>query len=219
MRWSSGLENHADLTAYWKFNDPDTDGGQFRQHLIAKDSSGKGNDLQLAVPPQRMDVEIKRDANALHTGRLEFKNNLALAKTTKGMPEKSFTVEFWARGQALDKKGNAQDKFAQLFSYAAQRTDNTKPGADFVDDAIRIERYLEEFSEKLLGDQKTAGAISVHINSNENTDSQRAQNWIDFDAGWTDDAWHHVAVTWDWEDGTTKAYVDGVQKTAFWKSK
>jgi hypothetical protein len=80
-------------------------------------------------------------------------------------------------------------------------------------------RYLEEFSEKLLGDQKTAGAISVHINSNENTDSQRAQNWIDFDAGWTDDAWHHVAVTWDWEDGTTKAYVDGVQKTAFWKSK
>jgi hypothetical protein len=34
MRWSSGLENHADLTAYWKFNDPDTDGGQFRQHLV-----------------------------------------------------------------------------------------------------------------------------------------------------------------------------------------
>jgi hypothetical protein len=34
-----------------------------------------------------------------------------------------------------------QDKFAQLFSYAAQRTDNTKPGADFVDDAIRIERW------------------------------------------------------------------------------
>lgn len=53
----------------------------------------------------------------------------------------------------------------------------------------------------------------------ENTDSQRAQNWIDFDAGWTDDAWHHVAVTWNWEDGTTKAYLDGQQKTPFWKSR
>jgi hypothetical protein len=41
-------------------------------------------------------------------GRLEFKNNLALNKQTKGMPEKSFTVEFWARGQALDTSGRTQ---------------------------------------------------------------------------------------------------------------
>ena len=34
MRWSSGLENHADLVAYWKFNDPDTDNGQLKQHLV-----------------------------------------------------------------------------------------------------------------------------------------------------------------------------------------
>ena len=31
MRWASGLENHADLSAYWKFNDPDDDSGLFRQ--------------------------------------------------------------------------------------------------------------------------------------------------------------------------------------------
>jgi hypothetical protein len=30
MRWASGLENNPDLTAYWKFNEPDTDEGQFR---------------------------------------------------------------------------------------------------------------------------------------------------------------------------------------------
>lgn len=30
MRWSTGLENHQSLVAYWKFNDPDTDNGQFR---------------------------------------------------------------------------------------------------------------------------------------------------------------------------------------------
>ena len=30
MRWSTGLENDKNLVAYWKFNDPDTDNGQFR---------------------------------------------------------------------------------------------------------------------------------------------------------------------------------------------
>ena len=35
---------------------------------MAKDSSGKGNDLVLSVPPQRADAEIKADSNSLHTG-------------------------------------------------------------------------------------------------------------------------------------------------------
>ena len=236
MRWAGGLEGHADLVGYWKFNDPDADGGAFRQHgvraracaracccgcgwrrrcrararcprarpaggaprpagggrrpraaagracanphilhppprpapQVAKDSSGKGNDLVLAHPPQRGDVEIRQGSNSLHTGarggggrpppagsafadlaprrganrggarrrrphppppprtppphppqpntaqtppapgRLEFRNNLALNKATKGMPDKSFTVEFWARGQPLDKQGRTQ---------------------------------------------------------------------------------------------------------------
>lgn len=30
MRWSTGFENNPSLVAYWKFNDPDTDNGQFR---------------------------------------------------------------------------------------------------------------------------------------------------------------------------------------------
>lgn len=47
-------------------------------------------------------------------GRLEFRNNLALNKGTKAMPEKSFTVEFWARGQALSKGGGAQVRFSAL---------------------------------------------------------------------------------------------------------
>jgi hypothetical protein len=56
---------------------------------------------------------------------------------------------------------------------------------DFMDDAIRIERILDDFSERLTSDkQGTLGSISVHINSNEQTDSSRAVNWIDFDAGW-----------------------------------
>ncbi|KAI8469144.1 MAG: concanavalin A-like lectin/glucanase domain-containing protein [Monoraphidium minutum] len=216
MRWASGLENQADLVAYWKFNDPDTDNGEFRAHKarsrpggggIAKDSSGKGNDLDLAVPPLRGDAEIRAGSNALHTGRLEFKNNLALNKRTTGMPEQSFT-----------------DVYSQLFSYAARRADDPSSGPDFVDDAIRIERYLEDFrltagsGDEMSSNQKTTGAISVHINSNEGTDSSSSQNWIDFDAGWADDKWHHVAVTWSYDDGAAKLYLDGEAKTPFWKS-
>ncbi|WIA11894.1 hypothetical protein OEZ85_011978 [Tetradesmus obliquus] len=221
MRWASGLENNADLIAYWQFNDPDSDNGQFRRHVIAKDSSGKGNDLSLLSSPSRMDTEIKSGGNALRTGSLNFKNNVALNKAVKGMPEKSFSVEFWARSKKLDSnKPDMQEKFAQIFSYAAQHATDVDGGPDFMDDAIRIERYLEDFSSR-LGDAKatsTRGAISVHINSNEHTDSTHAQNWIDFDAQWLDDEWHHVAVTWSYDDGVTRMYLDGTPKTAFWKN-
>jgi hypothetical protein len=81
-------------------------------------------------------------------------------------------------------------------------------------------RYLEDFTPRLgqFRSTSTRGAISVHINSNEHTDSRLAQNWIDFDAGWLDDQWHHVAVTWNFEDGRVHLYLDGQQKTAFWKN-
>jgi hypothetical protein len=32
-----------------------------------------------------------------------------------------------------------------------------------------------------------------------------------------DDGWHHIAVTWDYEEGTTRLYFDGEAKTPFWK--
>jgi hypothetical protein len=51
--------------AYWKFNDPDQDGGMFKRHTVAKDSSGKGNDLSLLNPPLRHDVTINQ---SLSTG-------------------------------------------------------------------------------------------------------------------------------------------------------
>jgi hypothetical protein len=262
MRWATGLENHRDLVAYWKFNDPDNDSGQFRRvcactraracvagcgrrqarvavcvcvcgraglgacgraacgasglvpphtpcatqhntlahprkphthththtrththththartrrrHLVAKDSSGKGNDLSLLSSPLRTgawrgvargtrpglctlrfracawcmaarapcgrcavvvllsrgasltsppppthtpthpptphkststDGEIHANGNSLRTGLLTFKNNVAVNKAVKGMPEKDFTVEFWAKSSRLDSK-------------------------------------------------------------------------------------------------------------------
>lgn len=137
---------------------------------VAKDSSGKGNDLVIASPPQRGDAVITKGTDSLHTGarrrprlppaprcgracppsapaaelssapraparsksvtgprrrplplplaprcpcplcpgRLEFRNNAAVGAAAKGMPTGSFSVEFWAKGQALVTNGDAQ---------------------------------------------------------------------------------------------------------------
>jgi hypothetical protein len=182
---ASGLENNDELVAYWKFNDPDQDGGIFRRHTVAKDSSGKGNDLSLLNPPLRHDVTINSSLSTgappppprpallraarraaprpaarphhhrrhrhthTHThkhtppgprraGKLEFKNNVALGKAVKGFPDKSFTVEFWARGPALDEAHppSSQELNSQFFSYATQEAAGDGK-VKFLDDAIR----------------------------------------------------------------------------------
>jgi hypothetical protein len=47
-------------------------------------------------------------------------------------------------------------------------------------------RYHADFSYRLADSKatSTSGAISVHINSNEHTDNDKDENWIDFDAQW-----------------------------------
>ena len=67
MRDASGLENHPDLAAYWKFDDPQLD-GIFTAALKARDSSGRGNDLPLVTLPvaSRQRVERVGGARALH---------------------------------------------------------------------------------------------------------------------------------------------------------
>lgn len=52
----------------------------------------------------------------------------------------------------------------------------------FLDDAIRVERYLGDYSDNMMEAQiSTVGAVSVHINSNEMTDAESSESWIDFD--------------------------------------
>ena len=59
-------------------------------------------------------------------------------------------------------------------------------------------------SYKLESGADTRGAVSVRVNSNENTDAPSAETWLDFDTRWLDDGWHHVAVTWEYETGQTR---------------
>lgn len=57
----------------------------------------------------------------------------------QGMPEKSFTVEFWARGARLG-AARGQDQYSEFFSYATQRPGQAGDSPSFMDDAIRIYR-------------------------------------------------------------------------------
>ncbi len=46
-----------------------------------------------------------------------------------------------------------------------------------------MERYLGDYSDNMMEAQiSTVGAVSVHINSNEMTDAETSESWIDFDA-------------------------------------
>ena len=57
----------------------------------------------------------------------------------------------------------------------------------FTDDAIRIEKYYDEFRKKpdLKGlDIETRGAITVHINSNRDGNGRHYENWLDYAVQW-----------------------------------
>ncbi|GLC46629.1 hypothetical protein PLESTM_001898600 [Pleodorina starrii] len=228
MRWASGLEGFPDLVAWWKFDEPNIDPGIFARHTVARDASGRGNDLQLETPPTSRNalIPVPGARDPLRTGALEFRNGMALNKGMQGFPTRSFTVEMWAKGAAVQYLDSLQQKSTQLFSYAAQKTTTDgyqAPG--FLDDAVRLERLLASSISRRGGYSggstwvdNTAGAVALHVNSNENTDSPGREAVIIFDARWTDDQWHHVAVTWDYDTGVASLYLDGVLRVPFYKS-
>lgn len=53
------MEGFPDLVAWWKFDEPNADPGIFARHTVARDASGRGNDLQLETPPAPRPVEIQ----------------------------------------------------------------------------------------------------------------------------------------------------------------
>ncbi|KAK9918751.1 hypothetical protein WJX75_006574 [Coccomyxa subellipsoidea] len=226
MRRTGGsLDNHRNLIAYWKFNEPDEADGQMSAHLVAKDSSGNGNDLPLVSPPLHFDADIKKDGKQLSTGSLNFANNYVFNPEMINMPESDFTVEFWARTPAYD-ESNGTNSFTTLFSYAThtQRKNIFSGGVTdsvFTDDAIRIEKYYDEFGKTRdlnYLDIPTRGSITVHINSNRDGNGRRFENWLDYNVQWLDGDWHHIAVTWEGNSGLTALYFDGEAQTPFWRA-
>lgn len=72
----------------------------------------------------------------LTTGILQFRNSFALNKNVQGMPDKSFTVEFWARGPAIAAAGRhatTQQGSQNLVSYA---TSVANPGAAVISSRV-----------------------------------------------------------------------------------
>lgn len=59
----------------------------------------------------------------------------------------------------------------------------------FVDDAILIEKYMDEFGQtrhlsNLPRDFSTVGTVSVHINANRQGNGNRFDHWLDFALNW-----------------------------------
>ncbi|KAL6765981.1 concanavalin A-like lectin/glucanase domain-containing protein [Haematococcus lacustris] len=226
MRWVTGLEREPGLVAWWQFNEPDGDDGQFRQHTQALDSSGNGNHLPLLSPPMARDVSIAMPGDraftepALRVGALQFHNNFASNKVVRGMPGSSFTVEMWVKGQTIGQEATTEGR-SNLLSYATQRISPTGVASGFMDDALRIERVLDDLTPPWLEPffaTSTTGSVALHINSNEHTDSENTRAWIYFDAQWKDELWHHLAVMWNGADGKASLMFDGVAVKPFWKS-
>lgn len=91
----------------------------------------------------------------------------------------------------------------------------------FLDDAILIEKYTQEFRGTSWIDYKqitTTGSISVHINANREGMGGANDHWIDYNVGWVDDKWHHIAATWSKSTGEVALYFDGQPATPYWVS-
>eukprot|EP00210_Caulerpa_lentillifera_P002634 g2516.t1 len=223
-----GLKGNKDLVAYWKFDDPGSP--EYEGSGILADSSGRKNHLDILVPPKQSQVTIKHSGKEFKTHALTFKNNYAMNTGMEGIPTEDITVEFWARSGALTGSPGTTEHYAEFISFATTRDpendEAASPEAGFfgtalIDDAIRIERYLTEYNEtQYLKNTKTStlGSISVHINSNRQGNGGKNDNWLDFATDWTDDGWHHIAVTWEFRTGNTKLYFDGKHIAPFWKA-
>ena len=226
MRTSdSSLEGHSDLAAYWRFNDPQ-EGGMNRGTVVAKDSSGRGNDFHLITLPVPSQQPIVGSGKTLDAGVLSFHNNYAMNQGIQNMPEGDISIEFWARTPEYNISTAQPDVYAEFLNYAAFSAPSSTGGGGsgdgaFLDDAILIEKYSTEYRgrpELNYQDFSTRGSISVHINSNRQGFGDNNENWLDFAVHWVDAAWHHVAVTWSKTTGEVSLYYDGRPQIAFWRS-
>ncbi|CAD7701100.1 unnamed protein product [Ostreobium quekettii] len=206
------VDHDEDLVAYWKFDDADWP--HFHGTGTTKDWSGDPeNTLDLLKIPTMEEVNIK---GKLSTGALKFMGNYAMNQSITNMPKKDITIEFWARAPVVN------DEDAEILSFAAagrQSGGDTDETMRLLDDAIRIRRY--QVAEGVPKTDDTKGSISVHINSNPdrlilNPAVSKLDDRVDFQTRWTDDKWHHVAVSWESTSGDVSLRFDGEDYIAFW---
>lgn len=230
FRYAGDQINDADLVAYWKFDDLVGDRGIMTTHYQALDSSGKNNNLNILTLPKKAEDNVIFKGKDLGFSALDFQNNYALQPYFQGMPAKDITIEFWARTPEVSDAKEDRNLYQEMFSFAAIKEGNHDfsddggyADAGFMDDAILIEKYNNDFVgsgwiPNSGGLKSTVGTISVHFNANREGNGNKFDNWIDFMVDWRDNEWHHIAVTWRNSDGETKLYFDGVEYNPFWKA-
>eukprot|EP01024_Parvocaulis_polyphysoides_P075800 TRINITY_DN980_c0_g3_i3.p1 TRINITY_DN980_c0_g3~~TRINITY_DN980_c0_g3_i3.p1 ORF type:complete len:1054 (-),score=150.66 TRINITY_DN980_c0_g3_i3:249-3056(-) len=230
---TSNVVNDPNLVAYWQFDDLDNNPNDPDAYRIARDSSKNGNDLTIRQKPLIYDTTISRQGSLkMDTRAISFSNNYAMKSDFDNMPEDDFTIEFWARTTALEGDTSEGEEFSEFFSFASISPGDGIVGNDgqgisdtsFIDDAIRIDRYLSDFQgTRYLTDpsnraKSTRGSVSLHINANRGGNGKRFDNWIDYRVNWVDNDWHHLAASWEKSTGKTQFWFDGVLQVPFWVS-
>ena len=231
FRFSGDSISDSDLVAYWKFDDLVGDRGIMTTHYQAADSSGRNNNLNILTMPKKAEDNVIFEGRDLGFPAIDFQNNYAMNAYFQGMPRDDITIEFWSKTQAVSDASEDRNLYQELFSFAAidpgngdLSDDKGYADATFMDDAILIEKYNNEYIGSgwlpNIGSslKSTIGTISVHINANRQGNGYKFDNWIDFAVGWKDDKWHHICVTWSKSTGEVRLVFDGKKKTAFWKS-
>eukprot|EP01023_Acetabularia_acetabulum_P041229 TRINITY_DN400_c4_g1_i3.p1 TRINITY_DN400_c4_g1~~TRINITY_DN400_c4_g1_i3.p1 ORF type:complete len:1004 (+),score=177.52 TRINITY_DN400_c4_g1_i3:132-3143(+) len=235
---TSNVVNDPDLVAYWKFDDPDSNPNDPEAYTIARDSSRNGNDLVIKTKPSIYDATVSKGTSfggslQMQTKAISFSNNYAIKSDFDNMPEDDFSIEFWARTSSLDENIRSEgEEYAEFFSFASISPGDGMVGNDglntadtaFIDDAIRIDRYLTDFQgTSYLTDadnraKSTRGSVSLHINANRGGNGKRFDNWIDYRVNWNDNGWHHLAFSWEKSTGNTQFWFDGIKQVPFWVS-
>ena len=158
MRSGEGLENHPDLAAYWKMDDPK--GVSSSSLSVVKDSSGRGHDLKLSSPPTQSTQSItsrKFSEKLASAGVASFKNNFAMNQNFRGMPEKDITVEFWAKTAAVGI--DQADTYSDFLSFASFTDTAGSRELVSIDEAILIQRYTKE----LHGTKDLGGKVGTDL--------------------------------------------------------
>ena len=178
------------------------------------------------APPQLVPVHAGADvssAGGVH-GSLAFDNTAAVAAHVTGFPQESFTVEVFVKMPFVPPDAEAYQPQFALFSYGADLVGDADSGSagdttTFADNAILLQvlnqgGYIDTtrgFPEV----KRLRGNLDVWINGRSRAGqvSESAEGIafgrVVFDTPeLADGEWHHLAVTWRFDDGLVRAYID-----------
>ena len=178
------------------------------------------------APPQLVPVHAGAEVSSpggVH-GSLAFDNTAAVAAHVSGFPQESWTVEMFVKMPFVPPDASAYQPQFALFSYGADLVDDADGagGGDttsFADNAILLQALNQggyiDTSRGFPEVKRLRGNLDVWVNGRSRAGqvSESAEGIaygrVVFDTPeLADGQWHHLAVTWRYDDGLVRAYID-----------